>query len=76
MDPQIDYKYFYENSPDMFLSVEPQTAKIILISTNVQPGSSDEPLGGANYRQDHEQEDDHGDESDSVSAGHEPDWIV
>ena len=49
---------------------------VVLISTNVQPGSRGELLSGASYRQDHEQESDHGDESDTVSAGHEPDGVV
>jgi hypothetical protein len=47
-----------------------------VISTNIQPGSRGEPLGGTHYRQDHEQESDHGDEFDSVSAGYEPDGVV
>ena len=38
MDPRIDYKYFYENFPDMFLSVEPQTEKIIACNRTMQLG--------------------------------------
>ena len=48
----------------------------ILISTNIQPGSRGEPVCGANYRHDHKPETDHGDESDTVSTGHEPDGVV
>jgi PAS domain S-box-containing protein len=36
MDYQIDYKNFYEHSPDMFLSVEPETAKIIACNRTMQ----------------------------------------
>jgi hypothetical protein len=47
-------------------------AKIFLISTNIQPGSRGELLGGAHCRQDHEPEIDHGDEHDTVSTRYEP----
>jgi len=42
------------------------------ISTNIQPVSRGELLGGAHCRQDHEPEIDHGDEHDTVSARYEP----
>jgi hypothetical protein len=45
---------------------------VMLISTNIQPSSRGEPVCGTHCRLDHTQESDHGDESDTVSARHEP----
>lgn len=65
-------KVFCEIENDLFRRQFGGIISNDLISTNIQPGSRGELLGGAHCRQDHEPEIDHGDEHDTVSARYEP----